>query len=168
MGGPFMRWVGNLYAIHSLINSTEINTAHQVWSHHQGACYVAEKLSRWHWWSFIRIPCTLASLPWEESHLRFTAWPGSQLYCQTWPSRWSPTNKKLITVKHLLLSVFGKLFWGISWCKCIFFFLMIRRPPRSTLFPYTTLFRSPQIELVKNLSRKIIIAVLPFSYYVGT
>src|SRR5215204_6944403 len=30
-------------------------------------------------------------------------------------------------------------------CECvylIFFFLMIRRPPRSTLFPYTTLFRS--------------------------
>src|SRR5689334_25398187 len=25
-----------------------------------------------------------------------------------------------------------------------FFFLMIRRPPRSTLFPYTTLFRSEQ------------------------
>src|SRR3712207_7890824 len=25
-----------------------------------------------------------------------------------------------------------------------FFFLMIRRPPRSTLFPYTTLFRSPE------------------------
>src|SRR5256885_11783115 len=25
-----------------------------------------------------------------------------------------------------------------------FFFLMIRRPPRSTLFPYTTLFRSPR------------------------
>src|SRR3712207_9185267 len=29
-----------------------------------------------------------------------------------------------------------------SYC-CFFFFLMIRRPPRSTLFPYTTLFRSP-------------------------
>src|SRR3712207_7817392 len=28
-----------------------------------------------------------------------------------------------------------------SW-YCFFFFLMIRRPPRSTLFPYTTLFRS--------------------------
>src|ERR1039457_7569708 len=32
-------------------------------------------------------------------------------------------------------------------CYCsfdvCFFFLMIRRPPRSTLFPYTTLFRSP-------------------------
>src|SRR5260370_40426507 len=26
-----------------------------------------------------------------------------------------------------------------------FFFLMIRRPPRSTLFPYTTLFRSDQL-----------------------
>src|SRR3712207_9465393 len=25
---------------------------------------------------------------------------------------------------------------------CLLFFLMIRRPPRSTLFPYTTLFRS--------------------------
>src|SRR6266480_7373423 len=28
--------------------------------------------------------------------------------------------------------------------RCDFFFLMIRRPPRSTLFPYTTLFRSFQ------------------------
>src|SRR5256886_12532760 len=28
--------------------------------------------------------------------------------------------------------------------RCCFFFLMIRRPPRSTLFPYTTLFRSHQ------------------------
>src|SRR2546422_7581824 len=27
-----------------------------------------------------------------------------------------------------------------------FFFLMIRRPPRSTLFPYTTLFRSKKID----------------------
>src|ERR1039458_10815337 len=27
-------------------------------------------------------------------------------------------------------------------CRLFFFFLMIRRPPRSTLFPYTTLFRS--------------------------
>src|SRR5436305_6471350 len=26
--------------------------------------------------------------------------------------------------------------------SCYFFFLMLRRPPRSTLFPYTTLFRS--------------------------
>src|SRR5688572_32757945 len=27
-----------------------------------------------------------------------------------------------------------------------FFFLMIRRPPRSTLFPYTTLFRSADVD----------------------
>src|SRR5947199_7630699 len=30
---------------------------------------------------------------------------------------------------------------GSAFCD-LFFFLMIRRPPRSTLFPYTTLFRS--------------------------
>src|SRR5690554_7674183 len=28
----------------------------------------------------------------------------------------------------------------------MFFFLMIRRPPRSTLFPYTTLFRSKRVD----------------------
>src|SRR5688572_31779696 len=31
----------------------------------------------------------------------------------------------------------------------LFFFLMIRRPPRSTLFPYTTLFRSDTVEVVE-------------------
>src|SRR5437868_12728626 len=36
----------------------------------------------------------------------------------------------------LFLSLFSHIF------VFIFFFLMIRRPPRSTLFPYTTLFRS--------------------------
>src|SRR5437588_4389587 len=30
-----------------------------------------------------------------------------------------------------------------------FFFLMIRRPPRSTLFPYTTLFRSGGVGVIK-------------------
>src|SRR3712207_8902370 len=29
--------------------------------------------------------------------------------------------------------------------RYVFFFLMIRRPPRSTLFPYTTLFRSAEV-----------------------
>src|SRR5947209_14271905 len=33
----------------------------------------------------------------------------------------------------------SRLFFYFS----LFFFFMIRRPPRSTLFPYTTLFRSP-------------------------
>src|SRR5258707_6882698 len=34
-------------------------------------------------------------------------------------------------------------------CFFFFFFLMIRRPPRSTLFPYTTLFRSTAAEGLK-------------------
>src|SRR6478672_13054210 len=29
----------------------------------------------------------------------------------------------------------------------VVFFLMIRRPPRSTLFPYTTLFRAPRADV---------------------
>src|SRR5260370_21594641 len=49
----------------------------------------------------------------------------------------------------------------------VFFFLMIRRPPRSTLFPYTTLFRSharflnglPQNgRLSAQLARQILVA----------
>src|SRR6266481_8543880 len=51
-----------------------------------------------------------------------------------------------------------------------FFFLMIRRPPRSTLFPYTTLFRSLMIHhaIFGSLGRMIAIllehhgGVLPF------
>src|SRR6267142_4575410 len=35
-----------------------------------------------------------------------------------------------------------------------FFFLMIRRPPRSTLFPYTTLFRSASHPLVSIAEQK--------------
>src|SRR5437868_14715632 len=37
---------------------------------------------------------------------------------------------------------------SISTVFFFFFFLLIRRPPRSTLFPYTTLFRSPLRDLV--------------------
>src|SRR5579859_8211998 len=33
----------------------------------------------------------------------------------------------------------------------LFFFLMIRRPPRSTLFPYTTLFRSGPVGALERL-----------------
>src|SRR5438874_11806811 len=38
----------------------------------------------------------------------------------------------------------------------LFFFLMIRRPPRSTLFPYTTLFRSlsPDPNLMLGIPRE--------------
>src|SRR2546430_16263698 len=47
------------------------------------------------------------------------------------------TTAAFPSVKFLTLLVVAK-FRGL----CLFFFLMIRRPPRSTLFPYTTLFRS--------------------------
>src|SRR5260370_22713843 len=35
----------------------------------------------------------------------------------------------------------------------LFFFLMIRRPPRSTLFPYTTLFRSRRAVAIEAMTR---------------
>src|SRR2546427_12951354 len=40
-----------------------------------------------------------------------------------------------------------------------FFFLMIRRPPRSTLFPYTTLFRSDEIlaHLAGNVRQNLVL-----------
>src|SRR5438067_13158527 len=46
-----------------------------------------------------------------------------------------------------------------------FFFLMIRRPPRSTLFPYTTLFRSrmKQWRLLLLVAAGWFIAVVPWT-----
>src|SRR3989454_2556327 len=44
----------------------------------------------------------------------------------------------------------------------VFFFLMIRRPPRSTLFPYTTLFRSLFPDAVTHDNRRM----QPFPLYV--
>src|SRR5258708_36095975 len=44
-------------------------------------------------------------------------------------------------------------FVDLSSFHCHFFFLMIRRPPRSTLFPYTTLFRS-QAAAVHHVGRQ--------------
>src|SRR5438309_8885802 len=51
----------------------------------------------------------------------------------------------MMTTVHLstLRRSFGLAFFiSFSFFCFFFFFLMIRRPPRSTLFPYTTLFRS--------------------------
>src|SRR3954467_16007695 len=45
-------------------------------------------------------------------------------------------------------------------CFCFFFFLMIRRPPRSTRFPYTTLFRSD--DLLQYLGRHQVEALSAF------
>src|SRR2546422_8522375 len=38
-----------------------------------------------------------------------------------------------------------------------FFFLMIRRPPRSTLFPYTTLFRSHPLEQLVDIECGVVV-----------
>src|SRR5260370_14993355 len=48
--------------------------------------------------------------------------------------------------------------------NCKIFFLMIRRPPRSTLFPYTTLFRSQQSTSSGNVYWRLID---PFGRQVG-
>src|SRR5437868_14737996 len=53
---------------------------------------------------------------------------------------------------HILLYFYNYYF--SLFLYFFFFFLMIRRPPRSTLFPYTTLFRSAQPrkhEITKNI-----------------
>src|SRR5260370_31339765 len=42
-----------------------------------------------------------------------------------------------------------------------FFFLMIRRPPRSTLFPYTTLFRSIESDFAEPLAAAVRAEPLP-------
>src|SRR5258708_20956648 len=46
----------------------------------------------------------------------------------------------------MVVVVFVLSSWMFSPLSLIFFFLMIRRPPRSTLFPYTTLFRSNLVQ----------------------
>src|SRR5471030_520263 len=53
------------------------------------------------------------------------------------------SNRYVLTT-HLTCYCVGSLYSASSWALAFFsfFFLMIRRPPRSTLFPYTTLFRS--------------------------
>src|SRR5205085_9993602 len=50
-----------------------------------------------------------------------------------------PFSSKFVIIHYIL---FLNLFYKLSIFH-FFFFLMIPRPPRSTLFPYTTLFRSP-------------------------
>src|SRR5256885_6784783 len=49
------------------------------------------------------------------------------------------------------------MFWYLSslFFFFFFFFLMIRRPPRSTLFPYTTLFRSWTLGRLLSSSRAL-------------
>src|SRR5437868_15019702 len=43
---------------------------------------------------------------------------------------------------YVMVVLYFVFIFFFFFCFLFFFFLMIRRPPRSTLFPYTTLFRS--------------------------
>src|SRR5206468_12883275 len=54
---------------------------------------------------------------------------------------------------------------GIFLSHCLFFFSIIRRPPRSTLFPYTTLFRSSSRSEIRTgtTSRSVRFRVGPYS-----
>src|SRR5215216_4205725 len=52
------------------------------------------------------------------------------------------TTEYRLNLLYIALTVFLRALFLILLFVLFFFFLMIRRPPRSTLFPYTTLFRS--------------------------
>src|SRR3712207_7216288 len=52
-------------------------------------------------------------------------------------------------------------------CVLFFFFLMIRQPPRSTLFPYTTLFRSEDLSQPPLLALTLEVAVDPLLGVLG-
>src|SRR5207253_10243778 len=55
------------------------------------------------------------------------------------------TCQSSVALLAVFFSIFRHFYFCLSSCLLLFsffFFLMIRRPPRSTLFPYTTLFRS--------------------------
>src|SRR3712207_8653533 len=51
---------------------------------------------------------------------------------------------------------------------CVFFFLMIRRPPRSTLFPYTTLFRSRRVADLTSVEAAPATALSTFGWKTGS
>src|SRR2546429_9108013 len=57
---------------------------------------------------------------------------------------------------HDTLFLFFYFFYCYFLSIFFFFFLMIRRPPRSTLFPYTTLFRS----VLRNISTRFLLSFL--------
>src|SRR5205823_13351527 len=62
----------------------------------------------------------------------------------------------LLHMYVLFFCLLSYLYLHVYICFFFFFFLMIRRPPRSTLFPYTTLFRSDFLKVRCRL------ALLPF------
>src|SRR5207253_9976201 len=62
----------------------------------------------------------------------------------------------VITYPVFCLAVSLMLYFLFYLIVILFFFLMIRRPPRSTLFPYTTLFRSITDRLERLLDSALV------------
>src|SRR5687767_15262243 len=60
----------------------------------------------------------------------------------------------LLFIVFFLFFFFFFLYSFVLFFLFFFFFLMIRRPPRSTLFPYTTLFRSGELDFEPGLLKK--------------
>src|SRR6266487_3610131 len=59
-----------------------------------------------------------------------------------WGPPATPSWRVWLTWLHASIEHFRQVWAGLFTFAYVLFFLMIRRPPRSTLFPYTTLFRS--------------------------
>src|SRR2546426_10895249 len=64
-------------------------------------------------------------------------------------------------MRHLFYTI-SLLLTCFTYCYVVFFFffLMIRRPPRSTLFPYTTLFRSNVLGFDVTVDHALLVGVL--------
>src|SRR2546427_12370071 len=59
----------------------------------------------------------------------------------------------------MFVSLFFFLYSSALYRFFFFFFLMIRRPPRSTLFPYTTLFRSLHFHVMSQKTKRRVLAI---------
>src|ERR1051325_6813725 len=71
-------------------------------------------------------------------------------------SRTDLARCKMARRSHLASPLCG---WAVRFV--VFFFLMIRRPPRSTLFPYTTLFRSMRADARGFVSQPLVSILMP-------
>src|SRR5699024_12476890 len=60
------------------------------------------------------------------------------------------------------------LVYRLSACLFLFFFLLLPRPPRSTLFPYTTLFRSSAFPCFSHLCFPFIFSTLSLNLLLHT
>src|ERR1022692_192700 len=88
--------------------------------------------------SELQSPCNLVCRLLLEKKKQFsTQPPRPSVLVRRWTTSHVPQHRSHDHSFILMLEFLERLLH-----RWFFFFLMIRRPPRSTLFPYTTLFRS--------------------------